>query len=209
MWLAGRGPRSCENVAIFPYGSGDVVASFPRAGVRLWAASLAGQRRGRVYAEVTDITGDPVIDGRVIYAGSSSGRLVALDVRGGERLWTVTEGAMSPVWPAGGSVFVVTDRSELLRLDAETGDRIWGAELPHFKNDNPRRRETVYAHHGPVLAGGRLIVVSSDGNIRSFDPVDGRLLSTVPVRGGATASPAIANGILYVVSSSGKLHAFR
>lgn len=207
--VGGAGPAVTDNIAVFPYGSGDLVASFPRGGVRLWAASLAGQRRGRVYAEVTDITGDPVIDGSVIYAGSSSGRLVALDVRGGERLWTVTEGAMSPVWPAGGSVFVVSDRSELLRLDAATGDRIWGVQLPHFERESPRRRETVFAHHGPVLAGGRLIIASSDGQIRSFDPVDGRLISSVEIRGGASTGVAVAGGVLYVVSTNGTLHAFR
>ncbi len=207
--VGGPGAAVTDTIAVFPYSSGDLVASFPRGGVRLWAASLAGQRRGRVYAEVTDITGDPVIDGNVIYAGSSSGRLVALDTRGGARIWTVTEGAMSPVWPAGGSVFVVTDQSELLRLDAATGDRIWGAELPHFKRENPRRRETVYAHYGPVLAGGRLIVASSDGKLRSFDPVDGSELAAVDLRGGAASGVAVAGGTLYVVTDNGALNAFR
>lgn len=207
--VGGAGPAVSEKIAVFALGSGDMIASFPRGGVRLWAASLAGQRRGRAYAGVTDITGDPVIDGNVLYAGSSSGRLLALDVRNGERLWTATEGTLSPVWPAGGSVFLVSDQAELLRLDAATGERIWGVELPYFKNRRVKRRQGVFAHYGPVLAGGRLIVASSDGFIRSFDPVDGSLLSSVELPGGATTNPAIADGVLYVVSGNGKLHAFR
>ncbi|MFV2052307.1 PQQ-binding-like beta-propeller repeat protein [Aliiroseovarius sp. YM-037] len=207
--VGGAGPAVTDKIAIFPFGSGDMVASFPRGGVRLWAASLAGQRRGRAYAAVTDVTGDPVVDGDVVYAGSSSGRLAALNTRSGDRIWTATEGALSPVWPAGGSVFLVSDQAELLRLDAETGERIWGVDLPYFEKERLRRRKGVFAHYGPILAGGRLIVASSDGQIRSYSPTDGSLLSSVAISGGATTNPAVVNGTLYIVSSNGKLHAFR
>ena len=81
----------------------------------------------------------------------------------------------------------------------------------------PARRKTslswrsteVIAHHGPILAGGRLIVTSGDGLIRQFDPVSGAALETEKVPGGATTSPVVAGGVLYVVSKTGKLHAFR
>jgi len=205
----GGSPAVNDRVALFPYASGDLVASFPRGGVRLWAASLAGQRRGRVYAEITDITGDPVIDGDVVYAGSSSGRIAAISLQSGERIWTVTDGAMSPVWPAGGSVFAVSDQSELLRLDAATGERIWGIQLPHFTARRAKRNETIYPHFGPVLAGGRLLVASGDGKLRAFAPEDGSLMSETALPGGAAGNMAVVDGVLYVVSTRGQLHAYR
>ncbi|MBC7142188.1 MAG: PQQ-binding-like beta-propeller repeat protein, partial [Rhodobacteraceae bacterium] len=59
------------------------------------------------------------------------------------------------------------------------------------------------------LAGGRLVVASSDGLIRSFDPTSGALLSSVELPNGAASAPAIAGGVLYVVTKDGKLRAFR
>ncbi|HBM58220.1 MAG TPA: quinoprotein, partial [Citreicella sp.] len=56
-----------------------------------------------------------------------------------------------------------------------------------------RRRDAAFVNHGPVLAGGRLIVASSDGALRSFDPVSGALLASAPIPGGATTRPVIAN----------------
>ena len=67
----------------------------------------------------------------------------------------------------------------------------------------------VVAHFGPVLAGGRLIVASSDGLIRAFDPASGALAGSVELPGGAASAPAVAGGVLYVVTKDGKLRAFR
>ena len=207
--VGGTAPAVSDKFAIFPFGSGELVAAFRKGGVRTWASFVSGKRRGRAYADITDITGDPVISGNVVYAGSHSGRVVALDLGSGERIWTANEGAFSPVWPAGGSVFLISDEDRLVRLDAATGDKIWSIQLPYFTKDKPRRRKSIFAHYGPILAGGRLIVASSDGVIRSYNPVDGGLISTVDIPGGATTNPVVANGVLYVVSTKGQLHAFR
>lgn len=205
----GAGPAVNSNIAVFPYASGDLNATFPRGGVRLWAASLAGQRRGRVYAEVIDITGDPVISGDRIYVGSSAGRIAALEATSGERIWTATDGAMNPVWASGNSVFAVSDQAELLRLDAATGERIWGAFLPYFEARKVRRRESVYPHFGPILAGGQVMVASGDGMLRAFSPEDGSLTSETPLPGGAASTMAVVGGTLYVVSAKGQLLAYR
>lgn len=205
----GAGPAVTNRVAVFPFGSAELVAALRQGGIRVWSASLAGQRRGKAYAGVNDISSDPVVLGDTLYAGSPSGRIAALDINSGERIWTATEGAMSPVVVEGGSVFAVTDIQQLVRIDAGSGEVIWATDLPGFKNERPRRYQAVFAHYGPVLAGGRLIVASDDGNLRSFDPRTGALLSAVPVPGGATTNPVVVNRTLYVVTTNGQLLAFR
>ena len=67
----------------------------------------------------------------------------------------------------------------------------------------------VFAHHGPILAGGRIIVASSDDLIRSFDPKSGALLGTTEITGGASTAPVVAGQTLYVVSRDGQLKAYR
>ena len=202
-------PAVSEKYVVFGFGSGEVQGAFRKGGLRLWDSHVAGQRDGYSMARVGDITGDPVIDGDRVYVGSHSGRTVAFGLADGERLWTADEGALSPVWPAGDSIFLISDRNELIRLSAEDGSRIWGVKLPFFTKDRPRRQAEIHAHHGPILAGGRLIVASGDGVLRFFDPVSGDLTGRVELPGGATTGPVVANGTLYVVSRNGQLHAFR
>jgi outer membrane protein assembly factor BamB len=205
----GPAPAISDDLVVFAFGAGELQAAFRKGGLRRWDASVAGQRRGVAASTVSDITGDPVISGGTVYAGSHSGRIVAVNAASGARLWTAKDGALGPVWPAGDSIFAVTDRNELVRMEAETGTRIWGTKLPFFVNENRRRRVEIVAHYGPVVAGGQVLVASNDGVVRSFDPVDGSLTASIAVPGGATTNPVIAGSTLYVVSTKGVLHAVR
>lgn len=205
----GASPAVAGDRVVFPFPSGELVATLRLGGVRLWGSVVTGRRKGRAYANVSDIAADPVIAGDTVYVGNASGRAVALDLASGERLWTARAGTLDPVWVADGSVFMVTDLAQLVRLDADSGAVVWSTELPYFRDARPKRRESVVAHWGPVLAGGRLLVVSSDGRLRSFAPQDGRLIETVALPAPAAAGVAIAGRTLYVVTADGRLHAYR
>jgi outer membrane protein assembly factor BamB len=205
----GAGVAISDRLAIFPFGSGELVSALKKSGIRVWGSSVAGQRRGRAYSNISDVTGDPVIAGDKIYASNQGGRTVALETGSGERLWTAKEGALAPVWPAGDSVFMISDQDNLIRLDAETGDVIWSEALPYFRAKKIKRRQHIFAHHGPILAGGRLIVASDDGLIRSFNPDTGELIGTTEIKNGAASNPVVVNNTLYVVTTKGNLVAFR
>lgn len=207
--LGAPAPAVSGDLVLFGFGSGEVVATFRRGGLPRWNSAVLGRREGRALSFITDVTSAPVIDGSRVYAGNQSGRLAALELGSGDPIWTAREGAIGPVWPTSDSVFVLSDLNELVRLDARDGSRIWGTPLPNFVERKPKKQSEVYAHHGPVLAGGRLWVASTDGLLRAFDPTDGSLLATRPVPGGATTAPVVAGGTLYLVSGKGQLHAFR
>ncbi|MEM8732501.1 MAG: PQQ-binding-like beta-propeller repeat protein [Pseudomonadota bacterium] len=207
--LGAPAPAVADDLAVFAFGSGEIQAVFRRGGLRRWDASALGQRFARALGSVGDVTGAPVIAGNRVYVGNQSGRIVALNFGSGAREWTAREGAIGPVVPAGDSIFVVSELGEVLRIDASDGTRVWGTQMPNFVKDRPKRRSEVFAHHGPILAGGRIHVASNDGLLRSFDPESGALVNTVDIPGGATSAPVVAGGVLYVVSTNGQLHAFR
>ncbi|GGH46890.1 pyrrolo-quinoline quinone [Frigidibacter albus] len=198
------------DTVVFPFPSGELVAVSRADGARKWSVPVPGRRLGMGYADVMDITGEPVMAGGTVYAGTSAGRLAAVDVEAGRARWTAEEGAASAVIPAGGSIFLVTDESRLMRLDAATGVEIWAVELPYYvPTRREKRRRDIHVHYGPVLAGGRLVLASTDGVLRSYDPSTGALVAQAEIPGGAAAGPAVAGGILYVMGKSGQLHAFR
>ncbi len=206
----GAGVAVDSGIAVFPFPSGEVVATFPEGGLRRWSTVVSGARTGSAAATISDIAGDPVIKGNDVYVGNFAGQIVKLDVSNGDRIWTAQEGAVSPVWPVGNAVFAVNDLNELVRLNDSDGTPVWKVQLPGLLEAGTfGSSNEVVAHYGPVLAGGRLIVASSDGVIRQFDPVSGALVGAIPLEGGAASNPVVAGQTLYVVSKTGQLHAFR
>ncbi|RUS60607.1 quinoprotein [Pseudorhodobacter sp. E13] len=207
--VSSAAPAVTARTVLFPFGNGDLAAALKSGGVKLWTASIAGARLGRGYNSVTDIAGDPVVDGATTYVGNQSGRLSALDTASGSEKWSAREAAYGAVLPVGGSVFLISDEAKLVRLDAATGQPIWAVDMPYYESAKEKRRAAITAHYGPVLASGRLVVVSGDGVVRLFNPTNGALVGTADLPGGAASAPALAGGVLYVVSGNGQLHAFR
>jgi outer membrane protein assembly factor BamB len=205
----GAAPAVSGTNVIFPFSAGVMIAVAADDGTPLWQAAITGNRLGRAFANSGDITGDPVVSGGVVYVGTAAGRTGAFREETGERVWTAEDGAVNPGLVFGGSVFVVSDDGALVRMDAGTGERIWATPLPGFAEAKPRRFNQFYAHFGPVLAGGRLVTVSSDGLLRQYDPASGAVVGSVPVPGGAASNPALAGGMMYVVTARGQLLAFR
>ncbi|MDB2507133.1 PQQ-like beta-propeller repeat protein [Planktomarina temperata] len=205
----GPGPAVSDKYAVFPFGTGDVLASFRKGGLRSWSSGLSGARLGLASTQVRDLTGQPVIEGSSVYLASSAGRMAAVDLNTGLRIWTAKQGSQGHILVAGGAVFAVSDAGNLIRLSKDDGALIWSTPLPKFTEKSVKSRAKIHAHYGPILAGGRLILASSDGLIRQFNPADGTLITTVDFPSGAASAPIVVNGTLYVLSTKGDLLAFR
>lgn len=209
-FAGGAGAAVADGVALFPFPSGEVMATYAAGGTQRWSTVIGGNRLGAVVSvAANDIGADPVIVGSTAYVGNVSGRVVALNLQSGDRRWTATEGATSPVLPVGGSVFLVNDINELVRLSNSDGSVIWRVPLPQVEEGEFWERDRRHVHFGPILAGGRLIVASSDGYLRAFSPVSGELIAATALPGGAASHPVVAGQTLYVVSADGQLRAFR
>ncbi|HRO11107.1 PQQ-binding-like beta-propeller repeat protein [Amaricoccus sp.] len=211
--LGGASPAIEGQLAVVPFASGEVLGVLARNGLTVWGTAVTGGRPQVARNNITDISGDPVIDGEVVYASNQAGRTIRVDARTGERAWTIAEGSYGPAWPAGGSVFLLSDEAALVRADAATGELLWQVQLPElfphrgfFGRGKPFK---AVAYHGPVLAGGRLWVAGADGLLRAFNPANGAPLAELPLPGGAAALPAVAGGIMYIVTQDGKLLAFQ
>ena len=212
--MGGASPAASGPLVLVPFSSGELIGILGRNGMTVWGTAITGGRRALARNRINDVTGDPVIVGSTVYASNQSGRTIRLDTETGERMWTIGEGSYGPASPVGNAVFLVSDEGALVRVNAETGEILWSRQLPEFfpargflwRKGTPWRAVPYY---GPVLAGSRLWVASADGWLRAFSPVDGSLLASIQLPGGAAAAPAVAGGVMYVTTRDGQLLAFQ
>ena len=206
--VAGGGTPAIDGrLAILPFPSGELVSVLTETGIRVWSSAVTGSRLGIARGVYAPVSGDPVIDQGQVIAANQAGRMASIGLRNGARNWTIGEGSYSPVSVTANSIFVVTDLAKIKRIRRSDGVVMWSQDLP--EKPNRRRVRSVYAHFGPIFAGGRLFVASSDGALRSFNPQNGEPLETINLGSGAASHISVANGRLYVVTENGQLSAYQ
>ena len=148
-----------------------------------------------------------MIDNGQVFAVGQGGRMVAIDLLSGQRIWELNLAGISTPWVAGDWVFVATDDAKLVAVARTTGKIRWINQLPAWRNAKARRGAISYV--GPILAGDRLIVAGSNGTLINVDPATGAFQSQTSVGAGVHLSPVVANGTLYILDDNARLHAFR
>ncbi len=205
--LGGAAPAVGGGVVIAPYSSGELFALRVESGRAVWSDSLTAIRRVGALASLADIRGMPVIDNDRVFAVSHSGRTVGIDLRTGQRVWEQAFGGINMPWVAGDFIFMLTNTNDVVALTRDGGRIRWVASLPRWRDPDRRRGNIVFA--GPVLAGGRLILVGSEGEGVIVNATDGSMLGGFDLRGAAQIPPIVADGTLYVLTDNGYLTAYR
>ncbi|GAA4724480.1 PQQ-binding-like beta-propeller repeat protein [Sphingomonas lutea] len=214
-------PASLEIAGIFgsaapAVGQGTVVAGFSSGelnayryenGRQVWQDALQPTSIRTSVSSLSDIDADPVIDNGQVIAVGQGGRMVALELTTGQRIWEVNISGISTPWVAPEWIFVVTADAKLLCLSRATGRVRWINQLPQFERPGSKRGQIDYS--GPILAGDRLIVAGSNGVLVNVDPVSGSFQSQTRVSAGINLSPIVADSTLFVFDNDGQLHAFR
>src|SRR3546814_19423216 len=106
--------------------------------------------------------------------------MVALELNTGQRIWEINIAGISTPWVAGEWIFVVTDQGQLLAVARSSGRVKWMTQLPRWQDEEDKKGALSWV--GPVLAGERLILASSDGRIVNVSPYDGSIQSTVATK---------------------------
>ena len=195
------------DVVVVPYTSGELFALRVQNGKAIWSDTL--QRTGKLtpLASLADISGRPVIDRGLVFANSHAGRLVAIDIRTGERAWTVDVGGTQRPWIAGDYLFVITDDAKVLCISRADGRIRWSRQLDAYSDPDSRKGPIAWA--GPVLVSDRLIAVSSDGYAVSISPYTGEVLGKVSTPDKAFIAPIVADNTVYLLTDDARLTALR
>jgi outer membrane protein assembly factor BamB len=189
------------------YSSGELSAYRYENGRSLWGDALSRTSMSTSVASLSDIDADPVIDRGRVYAVGQGGRIASYELVTGQRLWELNAAGISTPWVAGEWLFVVTDEAKLLCIARATGRIRWISQLQRYRKE--KKKQDPISWTGPVLAGGRLVLVSSEGDLVYANPVDGSVLSTQEAGSGISLSPVVANNMLYILDDDGRLTAYR
>ncbi len=193
--LVNASPAVEGDEVIVPYPTGDIVALRASDGQPIWSESLARTRTASSLAAMSDAA-RPAVTGGVVYAVGHAGRMIATAVKSGERVWSLTVASIQPPWVAGDNVFVVDTGGQVLAITRTDGKILWATKLP-----------AGATWSGPVLAGNRLWLTSSKGQLAAVDAATGKVASTQDLGSPIYIAPVVAGARMYVLNDNAKLMA--
>ncbi|MBL0924143.1 MAG: PQQ-binding-like beta-propeller repeat protein [Sphingomonadaceae bacterium] len=200
-------PAAAQGTVIAGYSSGELAAYRYENGRSLWTDTLSRTAMSTSVSTLTDIDADPVIDRGRVFALGKGGRMASYELVTGQRIWEINiAGIQTPV-SAGEWVFVMTDEARLLCVSRSSGKIRWISRLQRY--DNEEKKKGPISWYGPVLAGGRLIVVNSRGQLWAVAPEEGAATQIVDLKSDVSLAPVVANQTLYVLDDGGRISAFR
>ena len=195
------------NTVLAPYTSGELFALRIENGTVEWSDVLAAVKRTDQVAELSDIGGLPVVDRGRVYAAGNSDVFAAIDLRSGRRLWDKDVGATHTPWIAGDYLYLLTNTQLVACFEARTGHVRWVYHLKAWEDEEEKDNRISWT--GPIMAGGKLLVMSSFGDMVSVSPTTGEVIKTADLPDGVTIPPVISGDTMIVLTEAGNLIAYR
>lgn len=200
-------PAAGQGTVVAGFSSGELTAYRYENGRVVWQDALARTSISTTVASLSDIDAEPVIDNGRVYAVGQGGRMVAMELNTGQRIWEINVAGTATPWVVGEWVFVVTDQGQLLSIARSSGHVKWMTQLPRWRKQKDKKGPIHWV--GPILAGGRLILANSHGQLTNVSPEDGSIQSTVDTKMPVSLSPVVAGNTLYVLHDNGQLTAWK
>ncbi|WP_294395192.1 PQQ-binding-like beta-propeller repeat protein [uncultured Sphingomonas sp.] len=200
-------PAFAQGTVVAGFSSGELSALRYENGRIVWQDQLSRTSITTSVSTISDIDAAPVIAEGKVYAIGQGGRMVGMDLVNGQRLWELSIGGISMPWLAGEWLFVVTDDAKLMCIARTTGKIRWVTQLAGFRD--PKKRNKPVAWYGPVLAGGRLMLVNSIGQMQPVAPDTGK--AAEPTKAGKQfyLPPVVADNMLYLIDGKGRITGWR
>jgi outer membrane protein assembly factor BamB len=191
--LLSASPAISGDVAVVPYPSGDIIALKVADGTVAWQESLSRARAASSLGSMSDAA-SPAIDGGTVFAIGHGGRMIATEVRTGERLWSVNVPGINTPYVAGDAVYVVDTGGQLIAMSRRDGKALWTTRLSGGKS-----------WAGPVLAGGRLWIAADSGKLLGVNAAGGKVETQLDLGAPVYIAPVVANGRMYVLTDKARL----
>lgn len=196
---AGATPVISGNRVFAGFANGRAVALDADSGAPVWERRVAEPSGRSELERLVDVTGDLILQGNALYAGTFQGNVMRMDRDSGQPMWERAMSVHAPLAHDGRNLYVADSDGNVLALDQRTGSPLW-------RQDRLSERgglTGVVAHDGHVVTG------DSEGWLHWLDAESGRLLMRRQHQPqGFAATPVERDGVLYVLGRRGWLAAY-
>ncbi|MEG3179865.1 PQQ-like beta-propeller repeat protein [Sphingomonas sp. LT1P40] len=200
-------PAAAQGTIVAGFSSGELNAYRYENGRSLWSDTLSSSTISTSVSSLADIDAEPVIDQGRVYAVGQGGRIAAVELASGQRLWEQNIAGISTPWVAGEWLFVMSDDARLVAIARGSGKIRWIAQQRAFKDVEDKKGPITWV--GPVLAGNKLWLANSRGELVPVSPIDGSAGTPIELKDSISLSPLVAAGMLYVLTDKGEIIALR
>jgi outer membrane protein assembly factor BamB len=186
------------NTVFAGFANGRVVAFNADTGGVMWEVRVAISQGRSEIERIVDVDGHMALIGNELYAASYQGRVVAIDVASGRKLWQKDVSSFSGVSQGFGNVYV-TDEDGTISAYLRNGQGLrWEQSALGYRELSR-----------PTPVSSYVAVVDLEGYLHLVSQVDGEFVGRVKAGGGGARADMIANGnLLYVFTNSGSLIAY-
>ena len=192
-------PIIFERIAIAAFGNGKVQAFDLETGAVRWEARVAIAQGRSEIDRIVDIDGSMMLVGTTLFAVSYQGRVAAMDVATGRKLWQEDVSSYSGIDQGFGNIYIAEETGTVIAFYRNGQGVRW--EQPALTN---RRVSTPKAIKGYVAVG------DLDGYVHLLSQVDGHFVGRFKVGGkGIRANMLAEDNILYVFENGGTLAALQ
>ncbi|MBL8651973.1 MAG: PQQ-binding-like beta-propeller repeat protein [Sphingopyxis sp.] len=202
-------PAAGQGTIVAGFSSGEIQAYRYENGRDLWEDALARTTMALSVSTLSDVDADPVIDRGRVFALGQGGRMASYELVTGLRSWEISIAGISTPYVVGEWVYAMTDDGKLLCVARANGKVRWLQQLARFRVEKEKKKKDPIRWTGPILAGGRLIAVNSEGTLAEYSPTDGSLIASTDFDTPLSQSPIVANNVLYILADDGRITAWR
>ena len=206
--LGGPSPAIAQGIVVAGFGSGEIAAIRAESGTVIWTDGLGIAQGRSTLVDFLAIRGQPVIANGQVFVTGLGGLTVAADLLTGRHVWERRVASANTPWIAGNWLFLISTEQEIGAINVDDARISWVAALPRW--ENPEKKRDVITWYGPVAAGGRLVVLGSNHQMLSLNPMTGETLNTQSLsEAPAPFTPVVADGTMLVVTDDGRLTAWK
>ena len=179
------------------FDSGKITAVIIKDGRLFWETSAAVPSGRSDLERLVDIDGGMILIGRVLYAVTYQGSLVALDAMEGKILWSKEMSSYAGISADEQQIYVTDSDSNVWAVDRTTGKKLWKQHKLAY------RKLTA-----PLSIGNYVLVGDYDGYIHVLSSLDGSFVGRERVDYyGFSVQPQIYDGTVYGYGNGGQLSA--
>lgn len=200
--LGGGVPAIENNVIVVPYSSGELYALRTENGYPVWTDTLSPTLAADSLSSISHIRARPIISQGVLYAVSHGGRMAAIDVNSGIRLWQKDISSVRTPAIIGNYLYLVSINNELVCLNRQNGDIVWTINLPMAEDS----QKVNWA--GPVATSHGLLIIGSNGAMEFYSSQDGMKIRGLTTGQTFSLSPLVVDGKIYTFNDSADVTAW-